>query len=178
MTYPPQKQPLRPVPPSNARIAKAHAAGTVTIKLISVDVTLQRLELAYAEIPEAMANLKKIRRWLTRCWESVGAGKKKLSAAVQRRADAETAAIDTIRARVLGTDWTAEHWTAWMIALDALIHDVVCCWEGGKAACWRYLGQTWDTLARRYLAQCQDGGRAEEMGTRIYLETVEALGWT
>lgn len=177
MTYPPNTTTIRPVPASNARIARAHAAGTVTIKLISVDVTLQRLELAYADVPEAMAHLAKIRRWLMRCWESVGAGKKKLSAALQRRADAETAKIDEIRASILGGDWSAEHWTAWMIALDALIHDVVCCWEGGKTACWRYLGQTWETLARQYLAQCQDGGRAEEMGTAIYLEAVEVLGW-
>lgn len=55
MTYPPQKQPLRPVPTSNAHIARA-----------------------YADIPEAMVHLRKIRRWLMRCWESVRAGKKKL----------------------------------------------------------------------------------------------------
>lgn len=178
----------RPAP----RVLAAVARGTVIIKLICVEVSLASIERVLADQPAAVAHLTKIRRWLMRCWETTGAppqrlvdgawcpaGKgKPLSSTVQRRALTETAAIDDARHAVIGDCRTLEAWAAWMVCLDALIHDVVCTWRpDGRRACWRYLGQTWETLARQFLSQCEDGGKAEEDGTEIYERVIESTGW-
>jgi len=165
VTYPPTPQ-----PPKVLRQERAHALGTVIIKLTCVEVSLLALEDAFRDEPAEAAHLKKIRRWLESCWRTVGQGqRRKLSAALLRRVDDESALVDKARRSVIGEDWTAEAWAAWLVCLDALIHDVICTWPGGHSACWRYLGQTWETLARRFLAGAGDGAdRAEEMGTKIY----------
>lgn len=174
MTYPPTPQ-----PPKALRQERAHATGTVIIKLTCVEVSLLALEDAFRDEPAEAAHLKKIRRWLESCWRTAGQGqKRKLSAALLRRVDDESALVDAARRSVIGEDWTVPAWAAWLVCLDALIHDVICTWPGGHSACWRYLGQTWETLARRFLAGAgDDAGEAEDMGTRIYLETVEVTGW-
>ena len=110
-------------------------------------------------------------------WGPDGKGKP-LSSAILRRADVESSAVDEARKSVIGTCTTVDAWAAWLICLDALIHDVICTWHpDGSRACWRYLGMTWETLARRFMSQCEDQGRAEEDGTAIYLKIVEATGW-
>ena len=174
MTYP-------PTPPQSKalRQERAHALGTVIIKLTCVEVALIALEDVFKDDRPESAHLKKIRRWLESCWRTVGQGqKRKLSAALLRRVDDESAMVDAARLSVVGREWTVAAWAAWLVCIDALIHDVICTWPGGHAACWRHLGQTWETLAKRFLAGAGDAaGRAEEMGTRIYLETVEVTGW-
>lgn len=174
MTYPPIPQ-----QPKALRQERAHATGTVIIKLTCVEVSLLALEDAFRDEPAEAARLKKIRRWLESCWRTVGQGqRRKLSAALLRRVDDESALVDAARRAVIGEDWTVAAWAAWLVCLDALIHDVICTWPGGHSACWRYLGQTWETLARRFLAGAGgDAGGAEELGTAIYLETVEVTGW-
>lgn len=179
MTYPPT--PTTHTPKAlvrNVRQEKAHAHGTVVIKLTCVEVALMRLEEAFAHDKPALAHLAKIRRWLESCWRSAGQGsKRKLSAAVLRRVDDETAMVDAAKVAVTGTEWTVDVWASWLVCLDALIHDVVCTWEGGKTAGWRYLGMTWESLARQFLKAAEDGDRAEENGTAIYERIVEELEW-
>lgn len=179
-------------PPKSLRQQAAIERGTVQIKLTCVEVALMGLEQVFDHNPDVMRHLAKIRRWLMRCWESTGAppqklvdgvwvpdGKgKPLSAAIMRRADIETAAVDEARRSVIGTCATVESWSSWLVALDAIIHDVVCLWRpDGRRACWRYLGMTWETLARRFLSQCEDQDRAEEDGTAIYERIMEVVPW-
>ncbi len=174
------------------RVLAAIERGTVQIKLTCVEVALMGLEQILADQPSAVAHLAKIRRWLMRCWETTGAppqrlidgvwrpvGRgKPLSVVVQSRADTESAAVDDARRSVIGKCATVDTWAAWLIALDALIHDVICTWRpDGRRACWRYLGMTWETLTRRFLSQCEDQDQAEEDGTAIYLLIVERNGW-
>lgn len=162
----------------NIRVLKARTLGTIQIKLTCVEITLAQLENVFAHDKAESAHLAKVRRWLERCWRSVGHGTGlKLSAEVMRRADRESAVVDDSRKAVIGKMATVDSWAAYLIALDALIHDVVCTWEGGKAACWRYLGMTWETLTRRFLAGCEAPDKAEENGTEIYLRIVEGTGW-
>lgn len=162
----------------NIRVEKAHTLGTIQIKLTCVEITLAQLENVFAHDKAESAHLRKVRHWLERCWRSVGQGTgRKLSAEVMRRADRESAVVDDSRKAVIGKMATVDSWAAYLIALDALIHDVVCLWEGGKTACWRYLDQTWETVARRFLAACEDPDKAEENGTEIYLLIVDGNGW-
>jgi|GEM_PF-5003808 len=179
-------------PPKSLRQQAAHERGTVQIKLTCVEIALMQLEKVFAHEPGAMDHLRKIRRWSMRCWESTGApaqklvdgvwvpdGKgKPLSAAILRRADVESAAVDEARKSVIGKCATVDTWAAWLICLDALIHDVICTWHpDGLRACWRYLGMTWETLTRRFMSQCEDQGKAEDDGMAIYLLIVERNGW-
>jgi len=179
-------------PRHDPRVLAAIARGTVQIKLICVEVALMQLEQVFSHEPQAVAHFAKIRRWLMACWETTGAPPqrlidgewrpvsrgKPLSSAVQRRADTESAAVDEARRSVIGKCATVDTWASWLVALDALIHDVVCTWRpDGRRACWRYLGQTWETLARQFLGQCEDAGKAEEDGTAIYERVMERTGW-
>lgn len=179
-------------PPKHLRQIQAHERGTVQIKLTCVEVALMQLEQVFLHEPQAVVHMAKIRRWLMACWETTGAppqrlidgvwrpvGRgKPLSAAVQRRADTESAAVDEARRSVIGKCATVDTWAAWLVALDALIHDVVCTWRPeGRRACWRYLGMTWETLAQQFLGQCGDQGRAEEDGTEIYERVMERTRW-
>ena len=177
MTYPPAKPPKAAI--RTLRQDRAHALGTTIIKLTCVEVALIALEDVFKDDKTHTAHLKKVRRWLESCWRTVGQGqKRKLSAALLRRVDDESAMVDAARLSVVGQEWTVAAWAAWLVCLDALVHDVICTWPGGHAACWRYLGQTWETLARRFLTGSGDAaGQAEADGTEIYERIVEVTGW-
>ena len=177
MTYPPTKPPKAAL--RVMRQDRAHALGTTIIKLTCVEVALIALEDVFKDDKAHAAHLKKIRRWLESCWRTAGQGqRRKLSAALLRRVDDESAMVDAARLSVVGREWTVPAWASWLVCLDALIHDVICTWPGGHAACWRYLGQTWETLARRFLAGAGGGaGQAEADGWEIYEQIVEVTGW-
>lgn len=180
----------------NIRVEKAHARGTVLVKLTILEICLSRIESDFEHTKKERAHLLKVRGWLMRCWEAAGAppqkktidtagnvvwlpaGKAKpLAAPLQRRIDDEPAAFDRAVKAVVGVGLTLDKWASILVALDALIHDVVCTWEGGKAACWRYFGQTWETMAQTFLAACEDADGAERSGTEIYLKATEVTGW-
>ncbi len=175
MTYPParvSKADLR-----SLRQERAQVLGTIQIKLTFVDIALFKLEEVFAHDKAMSRHLAKIRRWLEACWRSVGQGSgRRLSAEVLRRADREAALVDEARRSVLGDCNTPAAWAAWLVALDAVLHDVVVSMVR-RPRCWGYLGQTWDTLARHFLERSGDPGRAEEQGTEIFLEIERRTGW-
>ncbi len=175
MTYPPNhvsKAELR-----NFRQERAQLLGTIQIKLTVVEIALTTLEGVFAHAKGRSRHLAKVRRWLEECWQSVGQGSgKPLSAEVQRRADRESALVDEARRSVVGPCDTPDDWAAWLVAIDALLHDVVVSLIK-RPRCWGYLAQTWETLARLFLAHCVDAPSAEANGTAIYLETIKRTGW-
>ncbi|MHC1788583.1 hypothetical protein [Solidesulfovibrio sp.] len=178
MTYPPT--PTR-VPKSQERALRqdrAHIIGTWQIKLTVVEVALMTLEIVCANDKALAARLAKIRRWLEECWVSIGQGSgKKLSAEVQRRADRESALVDDALRSVVGDCTTPEAWAARLVAIDAMIGDVVASMVKGRPRCWGYLGQTLGTLARRFLRGSADPGQAEADGWEIYERTEEKTRW-
>jgi len=179
MTYPPTPTRLPKSQDRALRQERAHIIGTWQIKLTVVEVALMTLEIVCANDKAMVRQFAKIRHWLEECWIFLGQGSgKKLSAEVQRRADRESALVDDALRSVVGDCTTPEAWAARLVSIDAMIQDVVASMVKGRPRCWGYLGQTWGTLARRFLAGDGDAaGKAEEMGTRIYLETVEVTGW-
>lgn len=160
------------------RRLKAHATGTVIIKLICLDVTQESLTQAFEGDAEALAHLNDMRGWLNDCWATTGAGSgKKLSTELLRRADREKKAVDKARVAVIGDCTTVPAWAAWLVCLDALLHDTVVQWEGAADPCWQSLAQAWDSLADKFSGACIDDDRAEEIGTELYFRLVEELKW-
>ncbi len=172
MTYPPT-----PPSPKALRQERAHIIGTWQIKLTVVEVALMQIEHVYRSRKSVSAHLAKIRRWLDECWRSVGQGAgKPLSAEVQRRADRESAMVDAARRAVVGDCTTPGQWAAWLLCIDALIQDVETSIIQGRPRCWSYLGQTWGTLTRQFLARAGDES-AEAAGMEIYLRLDEQTRW-
>ncbi len=172
MTYPPA-----PRQSKSLRQERAHIIGTWQIKLTVVEVALFQLEHVFREKKTVSDHLAKIRRWLEECWRSVGqGGGKPLSAEVQRRADRESAMVDAARRAVVGDCTTPGHWAAWLLCIDALIQDVEASIIRGRPRCWSYLGQTWGTLTRQFLARAGDDS-AEAAGMEIYERVTEVTGW-
>ena len=112
-----------------------------------------------------IGQLQKIRRWLDDCEKQIR--ERPLSRGAQRDIDRKLSHLDAafnvkdlddeaLFQRVCSLVWTA----------DTFILDVRCtCPEYRTARCWRYLWQTWGTLAEALLKICPG---ADEQGCALY----------
>lgn len=155
----------------------ASELGTIQIKLTILEIAIKQIQKrSHDRILNIHIN--KIIFWLDECWKTAGwQTGKRLSSAVYKRADEETALVDKDRAVVIGKVGTIDGWSSWLICLDAFINDVICLWENGKQLCWICLSRVWDSLTRSFLCCCEDQEKAEENGSAIFLKVMDHTKW-
>ena len=159
---------------SDLRRRKAEEKSKAIITLSCIEVALEHLERTFSDQKPATKQLAKIRHWLEAVWKLLKADGKPLAAALLRRVDEEVEAMDAARAAVIGPCTTVPAWAAWLVSLDALLSDIRVLWpEARKAACWRYLCQTFDTWTRGFLVASGDSDTAEVLGFALFLRIIE-----
>lgn len=165
---------------ADLRRQKALEKAKATLILTCVEAAQIQLAQTFDGQKPARQQLQKIGRWLDAVWKLLKADGKPLSAALLKRVDDEVAAMDTLRAAIIGPCTTPQAWAAWLVTLDALLSDIHALWpEARKVGCWRYLCQTWDTWTRGFVLAADDPDVAEVLGFDLYehIHDNTALGY-
>ena len=109
--------------------------------------------------------LQKIRRWLQECDEQIRG--RQLSRGAIRDIDRQLSHLDdAFNVKALDDEALFQRVCTLVWTADTFILDVRCtCPEFRTARCWRYLWQTWGTLAEALLEICPG---ADEQGCALY----------
>lgn len=168
MTYPPIL---------TARQIAAYHRGTVQIKVSHLAIWLTLWAKEFEGNANLMALYQDVAYWLPRCMKACGADPKgHVANPVKKRADIEIQQIERTRIAAIGNmPLSPTAWAAWWVYMDAVIHDVVCCWPGGRAQCWLSLDSAVEAIARAMLRSTE--GEGEEAGAGLYEQVIEAIPW-
>ncbi|MBQ3058955.1 MAG: hypothetical protein IJD16_01380 [Desulfovibrio sp.] len=112
-----------------------------------------------------IGQLQKIRRWLDDCEAQIKS--RQLSRGAMRDIDRKLSQLDAaFNVKDLDDEALFQRACALVWTADTFILDVRCtCPEYRRVRCWRYLWQTWGTLAEWLLAICPG---ADEQGCALY----------
>ncbi len=155
---------------------KAWHRGTVQLKVSQLAIWLTVWAEAHQRDESLMRLYKPAADWLKKCMKACGAGEKeRVAAPVKKRAGIEIQTIESIRIAAIGNvPLSASAWGAWWVYFDAIVSDVVRCWEGGKTQCWSSLEAAVDAITRAMLDR---NGEGESLGAEIFERAMEATRW-
>lgn len=164
-------------PVLTARQIAAYHRGTAQIKVSHLAIWFTIWAQEFQDDAALMALYHDVDQWLPRCMKACGADPKgHVANPVKKRAEAEIQQIERARIAAIGNvPLSMPAWAAWWVYMDAVIHDVVCCWPGGRAQCWLSLGAAVEAIARAMLRRA--GGEGEEAGSGLYEQAMKVVGW-
>ncbi|EHJ49569.1 hypothetical protein DFW101_3573 [Solidesulfovibrio carbinoliphilus subsp. oakridgensis] len=153
-----------------------HHLGTLQIKMSLAAVWVSRMAHEFEADPEITQLVGWMEPPFLACLRECGADSDQhIRPTVCRRAEREIRDFERIRMRHLGHPMDADGWAAWLVTLDAIVHDAIAEWAGGE--CWDELAKRFRSVTRIFLSKAKNPKQAEWKGALVYQQGAKELNW-